>query len=295
MSKFKGVVHYRPAFTLIELLVVIAIIALLLSIILPSLKLVKQKAASIVCMTNVKNLSLAWFSYKEDNDNQIMSSWMNGKDDNRQMVAWIGTPQTVTGTPSLSDTQITPAVTDEDEIRGIEKGVLFPYVKAPDAYNCPADKVKSKYDGTEKFVTYAIPQCLYGFPNQTDSYFALYYHVQIRKYHKITSPALRYNFVETAEQRNWTRQGHFVFGAPEYTGTTDWGWWGPMAVNHGDASVLGFCDGHAEVHKWQDSYTKERVEKLIRKKTDTYGIDYPPAGQTKDITYMARGWAFRYR
>ena len=84
----------KKAFTLIELLVVIAIIALLLSIIVPGLKLAKMKASSVVCMTNAKNLSLGWFSYKEDNDNCIMSSEMGGITFNGGPIpGWINTPQ----------------------------------------------------------------------------------------------------------------------------------------------------------------------------------------------------------
>lgn len=280
----------KRGFTLIELLVVIAIISLLLSIIVPSLKLVKQKAASIVCMTNAKNLSLGWFSYKEENNGSIMSARMDATDDQGAMVGWIGIPRTAAG-GTLSITQTTPEVTDEDEIRGLEVGRLWDYVKASDAYNCPADKVKSKYDGTEKLVTFAIPSCLYEYTRSN----APEYNKQIKKYSEISSPAQRYNFVETAEQRNWTMSGHFVLGAPEYTNSTTWGWWGPMAINHGDSSVLGFCDGHAEVHRWQNPYTRERVEKLTRLNTDLYTIEYPPADQTEDLDYMARGWAYRYR
>ena len=49
----------KGAFTLIELLVVIAIIALLLSIIVPSLQTAKKKAAGAVCMSRERNLVLA--------------------------------------------------------------------------------------------------------------------------------------------------------------------------------------------------------------------------------------------
>ncbi|MHC4330225.1 MAG: type II secretion system protein, partial [Planctomycetota bacterium] len=61
MQKSKG-------FTLIELLVVIAIIALLMAIILPALNAVKKKAATTVCLSNTKNLSLGWYMYMTDND-----------------------------------------------------------------------------------------------------------------------------------------------------------------------------------------------------------------------------------
>jgi len=278
-------------FTLIELLVVIAIIALLMAIILPALNSVKKKAAATVCLSNTKNLALGWFLYMQDNDGRIMSSEDNGVEQNGTYVGWIGVPRSSTGS-QLSNTQTNPPVTDEDEIRGIERGLLYPYVKEPDTYHCPADNIrKSMYDGTRVFVSYGLPMCLYGDLNPGSSG----YNLQIKTFGEITSPSRRYVFVESAETRNWNSSHHFVLGAPEYTGTNRWGWWGPMAVNHGDSSVLGFCDGHSELRKWRDRFTIERVDKLIREGVTLYGIEYPPEGQTLDIDYMATGWAYRYK
>ncbi|AQT66983.1 type II secretion system protein G [Anaerohalosphaera lusitana] len=59
----------RPkAFTLIELLVVIAIIALLLSIMMPALGIVKEKAKAVVCQSQVRDWGLAWTLYANDHD-----------------------------------------------------------------------------------------------------------------------------------------------------------------------------------------------------------------------------------
>ncbi len=57
---------HRCAFTLIELLVVIAIIALLVSILMPSLQKAKEMAKDVVCLSHQKNISLAIYLYAQD-------------------------------------------------------------------------------------------------------------------------------------------------------------------------------------------------------------------------------------
>ncbi len=59
------------AFTLIELLVVIAIIALLVSILMPSLQKAKELAKSVVCASHQKNVSLAIFLYANQYDDSF--------------------------------------------------------------------------------------------------------------------------------------------------------------------------------------------------------------------------------
>ena len=64
-------------FTLIELLVVIAVIALLLSILLPSLKRVKEKGRQIVCMSHCRSIITAACVYANNYDDQIPHSRSN--------------------------------------------------------------------------------------------------------------------------------------------------------------------------------------------------------------------------
>jgi len=66
MDKQKG-------FTLIELLVVIAIIAVLMAILMPALNRAREQGKRAICLNNLKQLSLAWILYADDNDDKIVS------------------------------------------------------------------------------------------------------------------------------------------------------------------------------------------------------------------------------
>lgn len=87
----------KNAFTLIELLVVIAIIAILAAILFPVFAQAREKARSISCVSNMKNLSLAVLMYSQDYDEQFP----NGLQDSWWDCTWYRTVQ-----PYVKNTQV---------------------------------------------------------------------------------------------------------------------------------------------------------------------------------------------
>ena len=251
----------KKAFTLIELLVVIAIIGLLMSIIVPAMKLAKMKGSSVVCLTNTKNMALALVQLPVGQQRSHYERQMNNLDQPNGP-GWIGQPYRNTPGSLVMDAVNNPPITDQDAIR-IERGRLHEYLQSPKTYKCPGDTLrKSVFDQVTPYVSYSIPTCLYGETNPGGTRF----NRQITRYSEITTPSLRYVFVEVAQERNWNASGWFSFGAPEWYGVQGhnvvggWGWWDPMAINHGDRSLIGFADGHAETSLGGSLYAGARDE-----------------------------------
>jgi prepilin-type N-terminal cleavage/methylation domain-containing protein/prepilin-type processing-associated H-X9-DG protein len=61
----------KRAFTLIELLVVIAIIALLMAILVPVLRGVRNQAKAVACQSNLRQWGVVFSMYKQDNDGKF--------------------------------------------------------------------------------------------------------------------------------------------------------------------------------------------------------------------------------
>ena len=123
--------QHRPAlavFTLIELLVVIAIIAILAGLVLPALAKSRQKAQQANCVSNIKQLSLAFQMYEQDYEEYLPLYGSHVAGSQREDV-WIY----YTGFPVPQSGNFEP-----------DRGTLYPYVQNVEVYACPSDQTVSR-------------------------------------------------------------------------------------------------------------------------------------------------------
>jgi prepilin-type N-terminal cleavage/methylation domain-containing protein/prepilin-type processing-associated H-X9-DG protein len=129
----------RPggAFTLIELLVVIAIIAILAALLLPALAKAKASAQSSNCLSNERQLTLAWTMYFGDFKEYLVNNFSQGNADCGSL-AWVSSGNQL-GVGTWSGNGREPLTYDTNPA-AITHGPLWPYNGNVGIYHCPTDQ-----------------------------------------------------------------------------------------------------------------------------------------------------------
>ena len=83
------IMHKQRGFTLIELLVVISIIALLMSILMPSLRMAREQARIVICMSNLRQWGVVFSAYTTDHDGSFHPGWGGASIEIKRRSHWI--------------------------------------------------------------------------------------------------------------------------------------------------------------------------------------------------------------
>jgi prepilin-type N-terminal cleavage/methylation domain-containing protein len=259
-----------PGFTLIELLVVIAIIAILASMLLPALSQSKGKAQGMGCVNNVKQLQLAWQMYADDHSDVMPpnnSSW--------------GQPGLVRGLPGswvLGNAQQDTASTN------IQSGLLFPFVKSPGVYRCPADQ--SLTTGAEKMLrlrSYSISGQLNPLNGWSDNDPPYHLYQKVSRI-PLPSPSGLHVFID--EQENSIAAGDFAW-FPQVSRT----WGGIPADRHAQGGVISLADGHAESRHWRcPKRNRPQFDKVLNK-ADLEDFKFMNSGRPREADSIPGWWS----
>jgi prepilin-type N-terminal cleavage/methylation domain-containing protein len=271
----KDEIIVKKAFTLVELLVVIAIIALLLSILMPTLSKARKLGRSSVCLFNTRQIAIAFQAYSIDNKGDIVPSYVQTGQNN----AWVQYPQNSRGQNTYFEAKLTIPL--EQTINGIKAGLLYPYLKDYKVYHCPGDP---RIGGpTKGYRTYSMIACLNGWAPDPK--------YLITKIEQIKSTSMSFMLVEETDSRGQNHDA-WTIAAPE-DGYNPPQWWSPLAILHGDSSTMAFSDGHSKLHKWSEQLTIKLAQKVISP-GQNYGVTVVPNDQRRDIDYIYQGWAYKY-
>ena len=231
------------AFTLPELVVVLAVVSLLVALHWPARGSSRGPTQTAVCLSNHRQLALAWLMYAADNSDRLAGNLDGGDAQNsartnrRWCVGWLD----FSGSSHNTNTAL------------LLNGQLGQYTRTAKVYKCPADTSLSRgLTGAPRVRSVAMNSYIGERANPYTSGFR-----QFRKLGELTDPHPAKAFVFIDEREDSINDPWFPIDMGSYDPLkpdaqmivdypADW---------HNRGANLSFADGHVETWNWKDART----------------------------------------
>jgi prepilin-type processing-associated H-X9-DG protein len=198
---------------------VVVLPILLMVILIPSLSKVREQSKQVVCLSNLRQLSIGWCIYADENDTKIVNGVAGQQGENG--LSW-------TGRDWSSDYSSVQPLSEREQIQAIQDGALWQYCRSKEIYRCPA--------GLPKHLrTYSIVDSMNGIAREgTEEKQDVY----IKTRTQIRRLASRIVFIDVGQIIPETYSVYYDRQQ----------WWDQPPVCHNNGATLSYADGHAEYY-----------------------------------------------
>ena len=241
---------------------------------LPGLAKAKQQAQGVLCISNMKQLTLGWIMYTGDNRGTLPKNGSEGAQPTSANQPNVD-PQWCPG--EMESQAAVPG--EQTNIFWIQHGQIYPYIGSPGPYRCPADRSTAAVNTAYPFGGKGNPRVrsmsMNGWiaPYQDglgDLGSATTYYRVYNKDGDMAVPGSANLWVFMDENPGsindgWLEENPVGTKANPPTATT---WSDVPATYHNNACGISFGDGHAQIRKWTD-------QNLIRDKVDGVAAQKP--------------------